>query len=175
MYRFAPHPAAPLGGDTYQGYAPHTTWSRGQAWAFTGLAMLGQMLGDHDYIMASERAAAYFLRHVPEDGVPPWDFQAPDGHHHKDSSAGAIASYGLLRLSDATGKPAYRDAASRLLSSLSRDCANRGRDGGLLLHATADLPHGHGIDASVMYGDFYYLKALLGLRDRQRLSNGLKR
>jgi unsaturated chondroitin disaccharide hydrolase len=166
MYRFASDTGEPLGGDTYQGHAPHSTWSRGQAWALTGLAMLGQMLRNNDYLTASERAASYFLSALPEDGIPPWDFHAPDGVAHRDSSAGAIASYGLLRLSDATGKPSYLKAANRLLSALARDCANRGQEGGLLLHATADLPHGHGIDESVMYGDFYYLKSLLGLRER---------
>ena len=175
MFRFTPTTGEPLGGDTYQGHAPDSTWSRGQAWAVTGLAMIGQMLGDDKYIAASERAATYFLSQLPEDGIPLWDFQAPAGVHHKDSSAGAIASYGLLRLSDATGKYAFRDAAGKLLTCLVRDCANEGKDGGLLLHSTADLPHGHGIDKSVMYGDYYYLKALLALRDRVDASNEFHR
>ena len=38
----------------------------------------------------------------------------------------------------------------------------------MLLHATADLPHDLGIDGSTMYGDFYYLKALMSLRDARR-------
>jgi unsaturated chondroitin disaccharide hydrolase len=171
MFRFSPSDGTPLGGDTYQGHAADTTWSRGQAWALTGLCMLGQKLGNKDYLSASERAAGYFLRHLPQDGVPLWDFLAPADAQHKDASAGAIASYGLLRLSDATGKQDYLDAAKRLLMALSSTCANDGDDGGLLLHSTADLPHGLGIDESVMYGDYYYLKALLTLRDRVSAGN----
>ena len=41
--------------------------------------------------------------------------------------------------------------------------ANGSCTGGLLLHGTADLPHGLGIDESTMYGDYYYLKSLLSL------------
>lgn len=167
MYRFSPQTGAPLGGDTYQGHSPHSTWSRGQAWAFTGLAMLADMLDDSEYAAASERAADYFLAHVPADGVAPWDFEAR-GWTHKDASAGAIASYGLARLHDVTGKSRYLEAAGWLLESLVHRCANTGIEGGLLLHATADLPHGHGIDESVMYGDYYYLKALLALKERRR-------
>jgi unsaturated chondroitin disaccharide hydrolase len=60
--------------------------------------------------------------------------------------------------------------AARLLASLTESCANRGEDGGLLLHSTADLPHGLGIDESVTYGDYYYLKSLMRLQ--QRLGDG---
>ena len=47
---------------------------------------------------------------------------------------------------------------------MAMTCANASNGGGLLLHATADLPHGLGIDGTTMYGDYYYLKSLLALR-----------
>lgn len=166
MFRFDPVSGAPLGGDTYQGYAPESAWSRGQAWALTALALLGARLDEPRYIAASERVAAYFIAALPGDGVPPWDFLASGPGQPKDASAGAIASYGLQRLHDATGKPAYLEAAGGLLRALFETCANRDTQGGLLLHATADLPHGHGIDESVMYGDYYYLKSLIAYSGR---------
>lgn len=171
MFRFSPETGEPVAGDTYQGHAPETTWSRGQAWAIGGFAMLAQMLNDAEYLQASERAGAYFLSKVPADGVPPWDFQAPADLPHKDASAGAIAGFGFIKLFDATGKREYLEAAIRLLSALAETCANDGEEGGLLLHATADLPHGLGIDESVMYGDYYYLKALMRLQ--QRIGQGV--
>jgi unsaturated chondroitin disaccharide hydrolase len=161
MFRFDPLSGAPLGGATYQGYATESAWSRGQAWALTALALLGGQLDEPRYIAAGERVAAYFLAALGDAGVPLWDFRAPGTAEPLDASAGAIASYGLQRLHEATGKPAYLDAAGRLLAALTENCANRGAAGGLLLHATADLPHGHGIDESAMYGDYYYLKSLL--------------
>ena len=55
-----------------------------------------------------------------------------------------------------------------LLERLARTCANTGSQGGLLLHATADMPHGRGIDESTIYGDYYYLKSLVSLGRRLR-------
>lgn len=163
VYRFDPHTGKPLGGDTYQGLAPESAWARGQAWALTGLAILAAMTADAGYLAASQRIAACFASQLPRDGVPPWDFKATGAGEPKDASAGAIASYGLQKLFRITGQRHYLDLAIRLLQALASTCGNRSSEGGLLLHATADLPHGLGIDESTMYGDYYYLKSLIAL------------
>jgi unsaturated chondroitin disaccharide hydrolase len=165
VYRFDPDDGRPLGGDTYQGLNAASAWSRGQAWALTGFAILAAMTGEQRYLEASRRIAGFFMSRLPEDAVPRWDFDVTDPDAPRDASASAIASFGLLKLHGLTGEAAHRDAAVVLLRALVAQCANRGSQGGVLLHATADLPHGLGIDASTMYGDFYYLKALLRLRD----------
>ena len=165
VYKFDPETGKGVGGSTYQGLGPESTWARGQAWAITGLAMLAAMTGDHRFLAPAERVAEHFLAHLPEDGVPPWDFKAPRPDEPKDSSATAIASYGFLKLHAVTGETRHLDAATHLLRSVARTCGNGTDSGGLLLHATADLPHGLGIDGSTMYGDYYYLKSLMSLRD----------
>lgn len=164
MFRFDPVTGAAAGGDTYQGLGPDSSWARGQAWAMTGLAILAQMTGDASYAAASARIADYFDGQLPADRIPPWDFAATDDSPPKDSSAAAIASFGFQKLHEVTREPRHLAAASSLLRALSNRCANRGETGGLLLHATADLPHGLGIDESTMYGDYYYLKSLVRLR-----------
>jgi unsaturated chondroitin disaccharide hydrolase len=164
MFRFDPATGAVAGGDTYQGLGPDSSWARGQAWAMTGLAILAKMTGDASYAAASARIGDYFLGQLPADGIPPWDFAAPGDYPPKDSSAAAIASYGFQKLYEVTHEPRHLAAASSLLDALSSRCANRGESGGLLLHATADLPHGLGIDESTMYGDYYYLKSLVRLK-----------
>lgn len=164
MFRFDPATGAALGGDTYQGLGPDSSWTRGQAWAITGLAILAGMTGDASYASTSARIADCFCRRLPADNIPPWDFDAEGDDPPKDSSAAAIASYGLQKLHEATREPRHLAAASSLLKALSTRCANHGESGGLLLHATADLPHGLGIDESTMYGDYYYLKSLIRLR-----------
>lgn len=166
MYRFVPGTGEPIGGATYQGHAPETTWARGQGWAIAGLAMLAGMLKSDEYLAASERTASCFLGKLPSDGVPPWDFEAPSHLPYKDASAGAIAAFGFIKLYDVTGKREHLNTASTLLAAVAGTCANDGDEGGLLLHSTADLPHGLGIDESVMYGDYYYLKALVRLQQR---------
>jgi len=165
MFRFDTANGAPLGGDTYQGAGPESTWTRGQAWGLTGLALLGAMTGNAAYGAAGIRIADRFLSSLPPARIPPWDFDDRRPDAPRDASAGAIAAYGLLRLARLTGDRIHRDEAVRLLDALWQRCANRGEEGGLLLHATADLPHGLGIDESTMYGDYYYLKALAALAD----------
>jgi unsaturated chondroitin disaccharide hydrolase len=78
--------------------------------------------------------------------------------------AGSAAAYGFLKLHSITGEERYLALATRMLRALAATCGNGSDSGGLLLHATADLPHGHGIDESTMYGDYYYLKSLIALR-----------
>lgn len=164
VYRFDPATGAALGGATYQGLDAESAWSRGQAWAITGLAILASMLGEDAWRAASAKVADYFLRHLPEDGVPPWDFKADPGSAPKDASAGAIAAYGLLRLYELTDDARWLDAALRLVLALHARCGNAGAAAGLLLHATADLPHGLGVDGATMYGDYYWFKTLICLR-----------
>jgi unsaturated chondroitin disaccharide hydrolase len=168
VYKFDPETGEPLGGDTYQGLEPESSWSRGQAWAITALAILAAQTGALRLRESSERVARYFLSQLPDGGVPPWDFNEKNQDCPKDSSAGAIASYGFLKLYGLTKDRAHFDTATRLLQALALTCGNGSGQGGLLLHATADLPHGLGVDGSTMYGDYYYLKSLVALRDLSR-------
>jgi unsaturated chondroitin disaccharide hydrolase len=163
VFRFDPANGQPLGASTYQGLAPESSWARGQSWALTGLAILARMTGDNSYQEASKRVAAYLMSRLPDDLVPPWDFCAIGPGQPKDSSAAAIASYGLLKLFQLTGEEEYLDTAAKLLRALVTHCGNTSDEGGLLLHTTADFPHGLGIDESTMYGDYYYLKSLIAL------------
>lgn len=165
VYKFNPETGAPIGGDTYQGLAAETTWTRGQGWAISGLAMLAAMTGEPSYLDAAKRTAARFVSRLSSDHIPLWDFDAVGADQPKDASAGAIVSYGLLRLYMLTNDEQYLQKASCMLEALASHCGNGSDVGGLLLHATADLPHGLGIDQSTMYGDYYYLKSLITLKN----------
>ena len=94
---------------TINGAHDDSTWARGQAWAILGLAGCG-------YRAEAERAARWFLDHLPADGIPPWDFSAD---HPKDASAAAIAASALFELG-------WDDDARRLLAALE-PCLNRRR------------------------------------------------
>lgn len=165
VFDFDLETGAPLKGGTYQGYTAESTWARGQAWAITAFAILSEMTGEASYLANSEKIAAHFAALLPADGVPPWDFDAPGPDEPRDASAGSAAAYGFLKLYAVTGENRHLAFARNLLRSLAESCGNPGGEGGLLLHATADLPHGHGIDESTAYGDYYYLKSLMALRN----------
>lgn len=184
VYRFDPDTGAPLGGGTYQGMAPESRWSRGLGWAIAGLTMLGESLGQGrggslreplgaslgqglgdalqrpDYVRAAGRAAAFYRANVPDDLVPYWDFDAEPGAP-RDSSAAAISAFGMLRLAALTHDDDLRRFAMAILESLSRAYADAAPPHALIGHATADLPHGLGLDGATAYGDHYYLKALV--------------
>lgn len=171
VYRFDPETGTPLGGDTYQGMGPESRWSRGLGWAIAGLAVLGEGVHDPDYLRVAKKAASFYQAHVPEDLVPYWDFDAREqgsGGHGvdtrsvpRDSSAAAISCFGMLRLAAALHDDDLRSYAMRVLRSLSEAYADAAPRQALLGHATADLPHGLGIDGATVYGDYYYLKALV--------------
>lgn len=94
-------------GNTYlcrtaQGLADDSTWSRGQAWGIHGFAEFYSLTKDVAYLETSIRMANWFIDHLPQDGLPFWDFNAeniPD-KTPRDSSAAAIAASGMLLLQE---------------------------------------------------------------------------
>jgi len=135
---------------TINGHAAGSTWARGQAWAMHGLASAHRATGM--YREEAERTARWFLDHLPEGTVPPWDFDAPAGGP-LDASAGAIAASALLELG-------WEDDARRLLDGLVAACLNEGESDGVLLHCCYRHPIGHGLDCATVWGDFFLLDAL---------------
>ncbi len=84
---------------THQGYRGDSCWSRGLTWALYGFGSCYEYTRDPRFLDTAERCADYFLTHTNADGIPPWDFQAPeDSRKMVDTSAAAIAASGLLRL-----------------------------------------------------------------------------
>jgi unsaturated chondroitin disaccharide hydrolase len=150
---------------TLQGYSNTSTWARGQAWAIYGFARLYGYTGNSDFLDASRRATDLFLSRLPADSVPPWDFDAPD--QTKDSSAAAAAAAGMLQLANvetnAENAARYRSAAMTILDVLSGSgyLAAGTSSAGVLLHGVGNYPAHQGINASLTYGDYYFVEAIL--------------
>ena len=153
---------APRFGRTAQGHRDESTWSRGQAWAIYGFALAHRYTGDPRFEAAARRLANVFVRHTPADGVVYWDFDfGADSGEPKDSSASAIAACGLLEL----GGDADRASAVEIVDALWRTCATRdsAEADALLLHGTQHRNAGAGVDEGNLWGDYFYLEALLRL------------
>jgi unsaturated chondroitin disaccharide hydrolase len=153
---FDPATGAFLGQETWQGLSPTSTWSRGQGWAIHGFTAAARSSGDPELRAAAVRAADWWLAHVPADGVPAWDFDAPG--EERDTSAAAVAASGLLDLAALTGDPRYRQSAQTTLTTLAeRDVAPTGP--ALLAHTVGGKPQGGEIDVGMVYTDHYFLEA----------------
>jgi unsaturated chondroitin disaccharide hydrolase len=153
---------------THQGWRDTSAWSRGQAWALYGFTAVHRLSGERDFLETARACAAHWLKHVPADGVPWWDFDAPEGRRPVDSSAAAIAASGLWDLAEAVDDPAeadaYRLAALRALKTLCSDSylAIRRPDWeGILMHGIYHLPRGLGVDESVAWGEHFFVEALV--------------
>ncbi|HVD58291.1 MAG TPA: glycoside hydrolase family 88 protein [Thermoleophilaceae bacterium] len=162
---------AVISSGTVQGYRNDSTWARGQAWAVHGFTQAYAYTGDARMLTTARSAADYFVGHLPADGVPYYDFQAPATDRPRDSSAAAIAASGLLWLAriepDGCRAQTYLDAAKRTLTSLSAPpYLSQGTAGAasILLHATAQHQQGD-VDNGLVYADYYFLEALLRYRD----------
>jgi unsaturated chondroitin disaccharide hydrolase len=159
--RFARH-------NTRQGWRSDSCWARGQAWALHGFAQVYEFTDDVRFLDTAEQCADYFIAQSPERGVPPNDFDAPGPDVPCDSSAAAVAADGLFDLADlsedATRCARYRERALRILETLTEPeflAVEKPEWEGILQHAVYHQPMGLGVDESVMWGDYYFLKALL--------------
>ena len=114
--------------------------------------------------------ADYYLSRLPEgDLIPKWDFDDPDPEAPKDASAACVVADALLELQQYVGGQKgqqYREKAVEMLRQLSSPEYFSGkRNDAFLLHSTGHHPAGSEIDASIVYADYYYLEALLRLRN----------
>ena len=160
----------PLRGETHQGWADESLWSRGQAWGICGFAIAAEWCPDERFLIETARKMAHrFMAELPSDDVPLWDLRLPaDAPHVRDSSAASIALCGLLRLSriDPDHADDYLAYSQRLLQALIGYCWDDHPDAqGLLKHGAMHVPKGWCTDGYMIYGDFFMLEALTMLTD----------
>jgi unsaturated chondroitin disaccharide hydrolase len=148
---------------TIQGYNEDSCWSRGQAWAIYGFTSAYKYTEDEIFLKTAKKLAEYFMKNLPEDYVPYWDFDDPE-KEAKDSSAAAIAASALLNLSELSRKEEFREVAISILSSLCDNYLSDEEEDGILKHGCFHKPAGIGVDESLIWGDYYFIEALLKVR-----------
>jgi unsaturated chondroitin disaccharide hydrolase len=158
---------------TQQGYRGDSCWSRGLAWSLYGFGTCYELTGDPVYLEVAQLNAAYWLKHAPEDGVVPWDFDAPPSSEagplsraQPDTSAAAIAAVGLFNLAgfstSAARRQAYLDCALKTMHSLTSKYLGTGDDGweGILRGGVYHIHKNLGVNESVMWGEYFFVEAL---------------
>ncbi len=157
---------------THQGIRGDSRWARGLAWSLSGFARVAALTGQNEFLEVAQRNATFWLDHLPEDRVPFWDFDAdlsqpPPWGAQKDSSAGAIAAGGLLRLAkltqDAGQADRYQATALAMLDALCQPeylAIDDPQWEGILKHGVYHTAKNLGVDESVMWGEFFFVDAL---------------
>ncbi|MBB6637701.1 glycoside hydrolase family 88 protein [Cohnella thailandensis] len=164
-----------LGG---QGYAPDSAWSRGAAWAIYGFAIGYRYTRERRFLETAKKVADFFVGQFAEgtdDLAPPWDFRAPaESRGVKDTTAAACAASGLLEIAEQLGEDGeaefYRNWGTRIVRSLYE--SYRPEDPGeeaLIVKGTGSYPHGNEVETPLIYGDYFYVEALLKLKGRSEL------
>ncbi|MGL1890960.1 MAG: glycoside hydrolase family 88 protein [Spirochaetaceae bacterium] len=161
---------------THQGFSNDSTWNRGQSWAIYGYTMCYRETGDQKFLDHAVKVADMIMNHknLPADGVPYWDFDDTDiPNAPRDASAAAIISSGLYEmvtyLKEDSDK--YMKFADKLITSLtSREyLAEIGANNCFLLkHSVGSKPENDEVDKPIIYGDYYFLEALLRKRGSQK-------
>ncbi|QQZ61305.1 glycoside hydrolase family 88 protein [Paenibacillus sonchi] len=172
-----PISGAPKYGNTHQGYADDSCWARGQAWGIYGFTLSYVYTGDISLLQTAKAVTDYFVSHLPVDKVVFWDLVFKDGdNQERDSSAAAIAICGMLEMvkhlpADDTDKLKYTSIAHEMLESLSElyTTVDHPKSNGLLKHGVYNKPRGWGIDECTIWGDYFFLEALLRIRQNLRM------
>ena len=155
---------------TRQGYSHESSWARGEAWALYGYTMMFRETQEKRYLEQAEHIADYILTHprMPEDGIPYWDFDAPDiPNALRDASAGAVMASAFIELSaytDMRRSGKCLSMAIRQLKTLTSPeyLAEIGTNGYFILkHSVGSLMENSEVDVPLTYADYYYVEALL--------------
>jgi unsaturated chondroitin disaccharide hydrolase len=168
---FNPENGEPVRGGTHQGNTDGSTWTRGQSWGVYGFALGYHYTKDDRYLDTSKRMAKYFLERLPEDNVVYWDFDVEITPETKrDSSASAITACGILELlkhlpENDPDRAYLEEGAQKTMEGLVKHYStmNQPDAEGLIEHGSYAVRLGHSPDDFMIWGDYYYLEALMRL------------
>ena len=168
-FYFDPETGEPLKGVTRQGYSDDSAWARGQAWGIYGIPLNYRYVKDDSAFNLFKGMTNYFLNRLPEDEVCYWDLIFTDGSEQsRDSSAAAIGVCGIHEMLKylpevESDKNTYRHAMHCILRSLmERYTAPEIKPGNpVLLHGVYSWHSGKGVDEGNIWGDYYYMEALM--------------
>lgn len=155
---------------TAQGFADESAWARGQAWGLYGYVVCYRYTNNPVYLDQAIRIADFIINHpaLPEDGIPYWDYQAPNiPNEPRDVSAAAVTASALIELNQYTGDQ-YAPFVEKVMKSLSSDrymVPLGDKTQFVLDHSVGSIPHGNEIDEPLVYADYYYLEALMRLHE----------
>ena len=157
-----------------QGYASGSSWSRGQTWAIYGFALSYRYTGKKEYLETAKKVANYFIAQTDQTGhVALVDFRAPKEPVYWDSTAAVCAACGLLEIAehvDEYEKDFYVDAAVKMLKATDEKFCNWDPEYDSIVQMGSGSYHtDHDKHVPIIYGDYFFMEAVLRLLDKDIL------
>jgi unsaturated chondroitin disaccharide hydrolase len=159
---------------SYQGREAGSCWSRGLAWGIYGFTAAYRVSRHRSFRDAAIRMSDYWMANVRDDAAPPWDFDVHEPMPTRDSFAASLAYAGMLELASISGDATTSDHlqmyAHDMVLRLWAEYGRQDGDGlGILTGAALDVPHGYGVDCSVIVGDSYFAECIWRLNGGEKL------
>lgn len=157
-----------LGVKAGQGYAPDSCWSRGASWALYGFTLSYIHTKKQDYLDTAKRVADYFIKETEKTAwLPLLDFRQPEKPLYYDSTAGAIASCGLIELAklvqDSKEQEKYLTAAINILQAMEKNwCDWTDKEDSVL--QMGSMMYDCELHVNIIYGDYFFAEAMLKLK-----------
>jgi unsaturated chondroitin disaccharide hydrolase len=152
-----------------QGFESGSSWSRGQAWGLYGFALSYRRTIKKEYLDTAKSIAHYVIANFAlNDWLPLVDFRSPLTPLKYDSTAAMIASCGLLEIAFHVSeyeKPLYLNAALKILRACEKAFCNWNPEEDAVMGHGMGAYHSTGkdADAPIIYGDYFFLEAILRL------------
>ncbi|POG54289.1 glycoside hydrolase family 88 protein [Haloferax marisrubri] len=143
-----------------------TCWGRGQGWNIAGLARAYTETGAERYLNALVATTNYYTEHAPEDLVATWDIELDAETEPRDTSAAALAAYGLCRLPDVPECENLRGTGAEILDSLLESYLVTDEDDerrGMVRHGCFNKPGEYVTDNGLVWTDYYVAYTLWSL------------
>lgn len=157
-----------------QGFGQGSSWSRGQSWAVYGFTLSYLHTGDESFLATAKQCAHYCISNLAVNGwVPLVDYRAPAEPVKYDSTAGMITAAGLLELARHVGeyeKGLYTKAALNILKACEKKFCNWDPEQDSIVNGGTYFyhdPDGTNTEVPIIYGDYYFIEAILKLKDRE--------
>jgi unsaturated chondroitin disaccharide hydrolase len=147
---------------THKGVRDDSTWTRAQAWAMVGYAVMYLWTREREFLDVAMRTADWWLVHAPPDRVAFWDFDAPTGPDTpRDTSGTAIAAAALLKLAalvpEETQRAWYQAGAEAIVTALVERYLD---ERGTLSHGCYNQRINLATRHELIWGSYYLFEAL---------------
>ena len=156
-----------------QGYSENSSWSRGVAWALYGMVLSYIHTKQTRYLEAAILAADHFVDNCKKNNyLAVVDFYGPEKPLYYDATAGVCAACGLIEIAKCVEEERgeyYMDAALKILQATDKHfCDYTDDEDALVLMGSERYPHDErgfkGLHIPIIYGDFFFVEALLKLK-----------